>query len=242
MSDPLRPYGADTLIIPFTWAGRRQASTTRNFAPTTGAEEGWAAQVSNAPTRWRAESAIGPDASTAGVNADPARHGYHIEPAIIIDAPFDVAAIDYDPRTVRLSPEADAVEAEINRVTAEVVAAAQGEFDTVTRQVAAIKLHDRLAKALRDRHIPGVKVENTVSSSGAEPPYGSDDAVRTDVSFQNPRTGQIEAIWDYKVGNATLTQGRAKQLAEHAAGVYGKPELARPITVRMVKIELLPSS
>ena len=190
------------------------------------------------PRRSAARAGIATSAGDSDQRATP--FTYRIDPPSISDGPYAVAAIDFDPRTVALTPSASAVEDEINRATLEVIAAAQGEFDKASRQSAASTLHARLARALRDRGIPGVFVEQTTAPNGDTGVYGQDGAVRTDVIYRNPATGDVEAIWDYKVGNAALSLRRAQELAEYAAGVANRPALAPRIPVREIKIRLVP--
>ena len=159
----------------------------------------------------------------------------------ISDAPFDLAAIDYDPRSVPLSSAADKVEEQINRITQAVVNAAADEFDGVSIQSAGTTLHKRFADAIRAAHIPGVSAEQTVAPNGDIERYGLDGAVRTDVIYRSPLTGDVVAIWDFKVGRAVLTQSRAKDLAEFSAGVAGTTGLAPKIPVRMIKVNFRPS-
>lgn len=92
---------------------------------------------------------------------------------------------------------------------------------------------------MRAANIPGVRVEESYAPNGEVVRYGSDGSKRTDVILINPRTGQLEAIWDWKIGSARLTVSRAQELVEYASGTAGKPDLAPKVPVREMHVNIV---
>ena len=181
----------------------------------------------------------------AAVGAGPARPGlmatgidaplrqYSIGPPVVTPAPYDIAAIDYDPRDEGLTPQVAAVQDEIYRITEEIRSEFDGKFDSTSRQVIAIILHARLAEALRDR-IPGVTVEETIAPDGEISRYGLDGAKRTDVGqYQLRHRCQRRAHRRYGVGGPPYRHGETenRNRSRHSAQSFrgrGFNRLAQP--------------
>jgi hypothetical protein len=155
-------------------------------------------------------------------------------------APYDVAAIDYNPMDVPLSPAAIKVEDRLNEIGQAIVIRLTGRFDNYTVTQAGSILHAIFAAAVEAANIPGVTVEQSFAPDGEIKNYGADGSKRTDVLFRNPENNKVEGIWDWKVGKAELTVRRAKELVEHVDGTAGSPVNARRIPVRMLRVKLLP--
>lgn len=247
MSDPLRPYGADTLIIPFQFiragpsrrVGADRALPSSDDLADDGPRRSYVPVRAHSGLYQEPGRAVSVASDLAASNVSPDKHFDQPPSRFGLDvhfgrSPYDTAAIDFDPREVGLTPAANEVNTIIERVTREVVQAADGEFDQTTRQIAGIKLHDRLAKALQACNIPGVSVEETIAPDSEIKNYGQDGAKRTDITYRDA-SGNVQAIWDYKVGNASLTRRRAQDLIEYATGVANKPVLARQIPVIEIK-------
>lgn len=179
MSDPVRPYGADTLIIPFSLV-RSGASRRVSPSPVPSSSNGLTddnPRRSYGPVRGRfgpyqepgRAVSIASDLAATNVSSDSrlnqplGRYGLDVE---FGRSPYDTAAIDFDPRDIGLTTAANEVNAAIEQVTREIVQAADGEFDQISRQIAGTKLHDRLAKAVDALKIPGVQVEETNAPNG----------------------------------------------------------------------------
>jgi hypothetical protein len=193
--------------------------------------EKWPRALAGLQERAQASGKAGP--------AEPGSARFHLT-VTVSDAPYDVAAIDYDPREVPMSAAAKEVEDKLNDIGNAIAAEMSGRLDNYSRAAAGSILHAIFARAVKAAKIPGVTVEESFAPNGDYARYGADGAKRTDVVFLNPATEKIEGIWDWKIGRAELTAPRAKELAEHVAGTYGKPDLARSIPVRELHVDLVP--
>ena len=94
-----------------------------------------------------------------------------------VPAPYQTAAIAYDPRKIPLTPEADAVEVRLNEITRAIVQAWDGQVEALSPQQLGTLLHVQLAQAVRAANIPGVVVEQGMDPDGRVARYGQDASV-----------------------------------------------------------------
>jgi hypothetical protein len=156
----------------------------------------------------------------------------------VSDAPYETAAINYDPRHTQLTTEQADIEKRLREIAQRVLDQLGGKIDAVSRPAAGSILHGMFADAVLAAHIPGVRVEQSFAPTGERMEYGEDGSKRTDIILVDPSTKKVIAIWDWKVGNANLSPRRAQELAEYALGSAGKTELAGIIPVREIHIDI----
>ncbi len=176
------------------------------------------------------------------VATDSAPAHYRISAPEFVPAPYQTAAIGYDPRRVPFTPEADAVEVRLNEITRAVIKQWEGKVDGLSPQQIGTLLHMQLERAVRAANIPGVLVEHGIAPEGGDARYGEEDSLRTDVIYTNPATGRVEGIWDYKTGTADLSLSRARELADRAGKRVpeGEPEVKVPVIMIKIRIERRP--
>ena len=174
--------------------------------------------------RWR--GALRDDAERAQSDLPPLGPGqtyqFRLEPA---PAGIQTVAIDFDPRAVPLTPEAETVDKALVLIGRTVIAEVNAELLEQPVQSASNTLHARFAAAVTAIKLPGVRVEQSFNQSGGDANYGELGSVRTDVIFINERTDRVEGIWDWKVGGAKLSLRRAQALSERVSGVAGRADL-----------------
>ena len=226
----------DEAAVSFREAAEKLAQATTQADLSAAAEHFAAGMSTIGLDQWRREFADLHDRSSsakAGVQRYTAKLS-------IGPAPYDTAAIDFDPMSESMTLEAAAAGRQVLAIAAGIAARAEGRFDRVTVGSASNTLHAEFAAAIEAAHIKGVSVEDPFKRDGTPARYGEKDSKRTDVIYRNLR-GEIEAVWDWKVGGARLSSRRAKELAEQIAGVIGTPRFPKTrFPVIELHVELKP--
>ncbi|WP_132249423.1 hypothetical protein [Methylobacterium segetis] len=87
-----------------------------------------------------------------------------------------------------------------------------------------VYIHTNSAQRIRDLNLPGIGKDGVEQSfsAGDLVRYGLNGSIRTDVILRDAEgtNGRVLAIWDFKTGNARLTEARAAEI--RAATGVGK--------------------
>jgi RHS repeat-associated protein len=110
-------------------------------------------------------------------------------------------------------PRIDAVAAVLQKIVAEVV----DRMDPGKGPIYGTAVHVAFADAVRAMWIPGIEADGVEQTylKGVVEDYGTEGAIRTDVTLRDVKTHLIIAVFDLKTGSARMTTIRANQIRDH---------------------------